>query len=178
MPFMVLSRRLNLMPTGGRERIFSATNLKERFMRQFSQSSRLILLATLSLLFVLTGCSNKSSDAVLVPVSTVEAQQLVQGKKRLMGLAGTQNGAWVDCRSEADFRAGHIPGAIHLPYERVSRDHKLLSQYSVLIVYGNDYNDARANAMSKRLIELGHDARTLTGGMRAWKAEGNPVATP
>ena len=87
-------------------------------------------------------------------------------------------GAWVDARPEADYRAGHIPGAISMPYERVTLDHKLLNGYDVIVVYGNDYNDTRANGMSKRLIELGHgDVRTLTGGMRAWKAEGNSIET-
>ena len=127
---------------------------------------------------IAAGCTTTSSDKVLVPINAVEAQQLVQGKKKLLGLAGTEAGAWVDARPEADYRAGHIPGAISMPYERVTLDHKLLNGYDVIVVYGNDYNDTRANGMSKRLIELGHgDVRTLTGGMRAWKAEGNSIET-
>jgi 3-mercaptopyruvate sulfurtransferase SseA len=32
--------------------------------------------------------------------------------------------------------------------------------------------------MSKRLMALGYrDVRTLTGGMRAWKSDGNPIET-
>ncbi len=124
------------------------------------------------------GCSNKTSDAVLVPVTVLEAQPLVQGKSKLLGLGGRDTAVYVDCRPETDFAAGHIPGAISLPYERVTRDHKMLEKYDILIVYGGDYNDASAKGMSKRLLELEHsDVRTLIGGLRAWKTEGNPIET-
>jgi 3-mercaptopyruvate sulfurtransferase SseA len=124
------------------------------------------------------GCSTTSSDKVLVPINVIDAQQLVNGKKKMLGIAGTTNGAWVDSRPEADYRAGHIPGAVNLPYERVTLDHKMLDKYDVVIVYGADYGDKRADAMSKRLKELGHDdVRTLTGGVRAWKQDGNEVET-
>jgi 3-mercaptopyruvate sulfurtransferase SseA len=122
------------------------------------------------------GCNNSLTDKSLVYVTPPQAQELAQGKKKLLGLAGTQSGVYVDSRREADFRAGHIPGAINLPYERVSADHSILKNHEVLIVYGNDYNDNRADGMSKRLMELGYsDVRTLIGGLRAWKSEGNPL---
>jgi 3-mercaptopyruvate sulfurtransferase SseA len=138
-------------------------------------SARVLLAALASV----TGCTGTSTtDKDLVFVNTIQAQELVQGKKKLLGLAGTQAGTWIDARSEEDFKAGHIPGAVNLPYERVTKDHGLLKQYEILIVYGSDYNDSRADGMSKRLLELGHhDVRTLTGGLRAWKSDGNPLET-
>lgn len=127
--------------------------------------------------FFAYGCQTSRSDKDLVGIHADEAMQLVQGKKSLPFMV-TRTGTWVDSRSEADFRAGHIPGAINLPYERVNDDHGLLKDYKILIVYGNDYNDNRAEGMSKRLMSLGHgDVRTLIGGLRAWKTEGNPVET-
>lgn len=138
--------------------------------------TRIAAFVLLTLTTVLAGCSNKITDHVLQPVNVSEAQELVQGKRKLMGIAGTQAGVWVDSRPENDFNAGHIPGAINLPYERVTLDHKMLKDYDVVVVYGSDYGDTRADGMSKRLIELGHkDVRTLVGGLRAWKADGNPV---
>jgi len=124
-----------------------------------------------------TGCQSSTSDSNLVGIRVDDAMQLVQGKKSLPFMT-TKTGTWVDSRSEADFRAGHIPGAINLPYEQVNENHGLLKNYKTLIVYGNDYNDNRAEGMSKRLMNLGHsDVLTLIGGLRAWKAEGNPVET-
>ncbi|MCI0365389.1 MAG: rhodanese-like domain-containing protein [Phycisphaerales bacterium] len=122
-----------------------------------------------------TGCSSKPSDRDLVLLGPDQATELVAGKRTLLVL-GSEEAVWVDARSESDFRTGHIPGAISLPYERVSADHKQLDDYDILIVYGNDYNDPRSVGMSKRLMELGHkDVRTLQGGFRAWKEEGNPI---
>jgi rhodanese-related sulfurtransferase len=122
------------------------------------------------------GCNQERTDKDLVFVNAVDAQEVVQGKKKLLGLGKTEAGVYVDCRVESDFQAGHIPNAISLPYEHVSKDHQLLDDYQVLIVYGEDYNDSRADGMSKRLMELGHkDVRTLIGGLRAWKSEGNPI---
>lgn len=129
-------------------------------------------------LVAVAGCNASQSDKDLAYVNTTEAQELAVGKPKLLGLGGADAGTWVDSRSEADYRAGHIPGAINLPFERVSEDHAILKNHKVLIVYGSDYNDNRADAMSKRLIALGYkNVHTLTGGMRAWKSDGNEIET-
>ena len=98
------------------------------------------------------------------------------GKSRLFGLAGKDKAVWVDPRTSDEFKAGHIPGAISLPGERVSLDHKKLDPYDAIIVYGNDYNDAKAIGFSKSLVEKGHSkVYTLLGGLRAWKEAGNEL---
>lgn len=124
----------------------------------------------------LAGCSSSTSanDVKLINVS--EGQALVQGNRQLLKLGAKSTGVWVDHRTDAEYKAGHIPGAISLPYERLSLDKKKLEDYDVIVVYGEDFNDAKAEAFSKRLIEWGMgDVRTLHGGMRAWKAAGNEV---
>src|SRR5262245_48560397 len=135
------------------------------------------MIAALAFVWVvggLAGCANKPSDKDLVLIAPDEAIKLAQGKRTLV--LNKETGVYIDARSESDFHKEHIPGAISLPYERVTEDHKMLDQYPILIVYGADYNDARANGMSKRLMTLGHgDVRTLNGGLRAWKTAGNPV---
>ncbi len=140
---------------------------------------RYVALLALSLLgSALTACTNKPSDKSLVFVSVDEGQRLAAGERGLLGK--TRTGAWVDARTKADYDAGHIPGAISLPFERVSTDFYMVKDYSVIVVYGADYNDVRANGMSKRLKELidGADVRTLDGGVRAWTAAGNELDPP
>jgi 3-mercaptopyruvate sulfurtransferase SseA len=66
---------------------------------------------------------------------------------------------------------------MHIPAEDLRARHRALNGYDLVIVYGDTYNDPLAIAVSKGLIELGHDARTLRGGLRAWQASGNTVAT-
>lgn len=132
----------------------------------------------LSLIVALaTGCSNKASDKSLQFVKVDEAQRLASGERSLIG--GKREAAYVDARTAQDFAAGHIPGAISMPFERVTHESHRLRDYGVLIVYGADYNDARANGMSKRLKELlkSRDIRTLDGGVRAWTSAGNELET-
>ncbi|MHC4142496.1 MAG: rhodanese-like domain-containing protein [Planctomycetota bacterium] len=120
----------------------------------------------------------KTSDRDLVLVDTTEAMQLVEGRKKLLGLAGATSGAWVDPRGERAYREGHIAGAIHLPFQDVASRHQELMGYEILIVYGNGYKDPIAEAMSKRLMELKHkDVRTLRGGLRAWADAGLELDT-
>lgn len=135
-------------------------------------------LIAISLFALANGCNSGVSDKSLRFVDPDQAIELAAGRDSLLGLGGKKGGAYVDPRPEAAFEAGHIPGAIHLPFDRVRLDHHELDEAGALIVYGDDYNDAVALAMSKRLMELGHeDVRTLRGGLRAWKAAGNAVET-
>ncbi len=107
-----------------------------------------------------------------------EALKLSEEHKTLLGLGPRTTAAWVDPRSPAEYDAGHIPGALCMPFQTVTSEHGRLRDYSLVIVYGRDYNDEKANGMSKRLMELGHkDVRTLRGGLRAWVADGRELTT-
>lgn len=123
----------------------------------------------------LPACTNSTSDKNLVIVNVAEGQRLTAGERGLLGKS--KPAAWVDARTKADFDAGHIPGAMSLPFENVTADYYTVKDLSIIVVYGADYNDARAKAMSKRLMELmpGHDVRLLDGGVRAWTAAGNEL---
>ncbi len=123
-------------------------------------------------------CAQSISNRDLTMVDPTETRRLLEERKSLLGLGGVVRGACVDPRGESAFVKEHIPGAVHLPFERVSTDYKTLKAYDVLIVYGDDYNDPRAIGMSKRLMELGFkEVRTLRGGVSAWKEAGYEVAT-
>jgi rhodanese-related sulfurtransferase len=150
-------------------------------VRRFPGVARLALhpgtaaaaLLTLALAWVPAGCATSISDRNLTMVDPAETRRLLEERRSLLGLGGTSRGACVDPRDEAAYRKGHIPGAIHLPFELVSTDNRALRNYDVLIVYGDDYNDERAIGMSKRLMELGFkEVRTLRGGLRAWTEAG------
>ena len=124
----------------------------------------------------LGGCdTGKSSDKSLLFVNVDQGQKLAAGERSLLGKHSAAT--WVDARTREDYDTGHIPGAISLPFERVTAEHFIVKDKPIVIVYGADFNDARANGMSKRLKELleGHDIRTLDGGVRAWTAAGNEL---
>ena len=76
----------------------------------------------------------------------------------------------IDVREDYELeRDGAIPGAIHIPFQRLADEQDRLRGYDVLIVYGDGFKDDLAGGMSKRLLELGFkDVRTLRGGLKAW----------
>lgn len=118
---------------------------------------------------VTAGCTKSISDKNLVLIDPDEGMQLVEGRKKLLGLGGTETAAWVDPRSERKYRDGHIPGALSLPFQKLEEEQSRLRRYDVLIIYGDDFNDPLADGMSKRLLEMDfRDVRTLHGGLKAW----------
>ena len=142
----------------------------------FNAHRTLTILMILTVSGILLGCSNKTSDRDISLINPGDAQAIVQGQSKLLGLGGTTVGVWLDPRSERDFRLGHIPGAINLPFQNVAKGHTILQDYEVIVVYGSTYNDPKANAMSKRLMQLGYeDVKTLRGGLSGWKAAGYDV---
>jgi len=133
-------------------------------------------LTCLVALTVPTGCSkSKTSDKNIEFVDPDEAISLTGERKGLLGIGKKEGAVWLDSRTEAKYIISHIPGAIYLPYEDIRNRHGELSQHDLVIVYGDDYNSPDAIGMSKTLIELGHDVRTLKGGLRAWEAAGNEL---
>ena len=135
----------------------------------------LLLLAAISAtLTAATGCSTRTSDRSLVFLDVSQAIDAVRGERRI--LRSPTAGIWLDPRTDQEFAAGHIPGAIHMPLERIRQEHRQLNEFDVIVVYGNDFNSPRAAAASKTLLELGHtDVRTLRGGLKAWEQAGNTV---
>ncbi len=139
-------------------------------------SIMVILPATL--LAATAGCSKSISDRDLDLVDPGDALELIEGRKKLLGLAGTETGAWVDPRGARAYREGHIPGAVHLPFQELTAQQQRLRGYDVLIVYGTSVKDDLADGMSKKLLALGFkDVRTLRGGLRAWTRAGFELET-
>jgi rhodanese-related sulfurtransferase len=141
--------------------------------------ARLALIPILAVLGLhLGGCAPKTSDKSLVFVDVAEAEQLLQGRRRLLGLGGERAGIWVDPRSERDYRAGHIAGAVRIEPETLKVSDPRLVEFDVILVYGDGYNSPIAIAMSKGMLaKRFRDVRTLRGGLSAWERAGNPVVT-
>ncbi|MFZ5776129.1 MAG: sulfurtransferase [Thermodesulfobacteriota bacterium] len=84
----------------------------------------------------------------------------------------------IDLRSKAEYEAGHIPRAYNVPLsELASRENDLPSVAKIpIVVYGNTIADAdKAFAMIKK---WGCKKGSIWyGGVGAWKARGNALAT-
>lgn len=90
-----------------------------------------------------------------------------------------QNGAAptvLDVRTDSEWNAGHIDGAIHIHGGRLQdRFAEVPRDKPVKIICGTGYRASIAASFLKR--EGYHDVTNVVGGMTAWKAAGLPITT-
>ena len=100
-------------------------------------------------------------------VGTVQAIQLIN----------RQNAVLLDVREDKEFAGGHVPNAVHIPLSALGgRGSELAKLTSRPVVVYCDRGQ-RASAAGAALAKLGFaDIHQLTGGFRAWKDAGLPVA--
>lgn len=143
--------------------------------------SRAFALAGSLLLAGLVGCKTETSDRDLKPIAPQEAIDLASPRKT--GTFGRMsNPIWIDPRTPSSYAAGHIPGAVSMPFgsgdfEDVARE--TLGDRNPILVYGDGFQDILSDAASKRLIEIGFkNVYTLRGGIQQWETEGHDVTSP
>lgn len=80
----------------------------------------------------------------------------------------------IDVRSDREYREGHIPGAINVPFSRLEKDRGTIPSIGSMFVYGaNELDTFQAGT---RLFDMGFfGLRIITGGFEAWKTKGLPV---
>lgn len=154
--------------------VFSSVNRSGGTGNSVRHAGWALLLAGMCWLAACAGVTTSDRDIALLSPDAAEAA--VAQRSGVLGIGGGSTGVFVDSRSRSAYDEQHLPGAVSLPFSEVTRDHKRLDDYHTLIVYGDDYNDAVAQAMTKRLIELGHDrVYLLRGGLRGWEAAGRTL---
>ena len=79
----------------------------------------------------------------------------------------------VDVRTDEERAAGRIPETRHVPFERLREAAAELDRERPLVFYcrGGDRSLAAAEAFAAS----GYDARSLAGGIVAWREAGRPV---
>lgn len=84
----------------------------------------------------------------------------------------------VDVRSGAEFRAGHLPGAIHLPFWQLPFRHRRLAAVRETLVVVYCEHGPRAVIARQMLEKRGFaDVRCLRGHMHLWRREKRPLTT-
>lgn len=83
----------------------------------------------------------------------------------------------LDARNQEDFFAGHIPGAISLPYydlgSEADRVLPRLPQRHPILIYCSETSCADAELLAQNLFELGYiELLVFKGGYKAWVAAG------
>ncbi len=90
--------------------------------------------------------------------------------------AGVADFVLVDARTREEFAAGHIPGAVNLPYREI--DEATLGmlppdQLVVTYCWGPHCNAATKAAAA--LAALGYRVKEMLGGLEYWRSDGYPV---
>lgn len=100
-------------------------------------------------------------------IGVIEAEQLQRAHQAVFG----------DVRAAADYAAGHVVDAVHLPCSDEVPDWlATVAKASTLVLYGASEDDADAVAQSLSASGY-HDVRVLRGGFPAWRANGGSAAS-
>ena len=81
----------------------------------------------------------------------------------------------VDVRSGAEYRAGHVSGAVHAPYTRLPRLEERIPRDQTLLVHCG--TGKRSAAAASYLAGRGYDVRFVDDSWSLWAASGRPVET-
>ena len=103
---------------------------------------------------------------------TPTALAVGEARSRLSGLTV------VDVRTPGEYAAGHLPGALNVPLDRLTSALPALRRLPagrLLVVCASG---ARSENACRVLAEHGVTAMTLTGGTQGWAADGHDLRRP
>jgi rhodanese-related sulfurtransferase len=129
--------------------------------------SSILSLAFLLFFVLLAGpASGEDAEIPLAPsISPVELQA-----RREAGTAPVV----IDVRSAEEFKAGHIPGALHIPFAEVATRISEVAAPEGVALYC--MVGPRARLGEQALLESGYTkVLHIEGGMQAWEASGLPI---
>jgi hypothetical protein len=87
----------------------------------------------------------------------------------------------VDVRREVDFEAGHIPGAVNIPFDKWDKFEGDQTQFPHLrkdvfnYVYCYELLCNLAQKAAKKFASLGYPSKEMKGGFQSWKEHKYPI---
>ena len=128
------------------------------------------LLASQILLLTLSPAHASGSNASGFQTPAITAQELHERQK------GADALLVIDVRDTAEYKSGHVPGAINIPEKKLERKLDRLEGASGVVLYC--INGRRTRLAEQTLIE--HDVPNvyhLEGGLMGWRQGGFKVKT-
>ncbi|MCG7533937.1 rhodanese-like domain-containing protein [Pseudoalteromonas sp. OOF1S-7] len=106
------------------------------------------------------------------------ATEVISQQALLRNQMSAQPHVIVDVRSEKEFLAGHLKGAINIPYDHITKYQSLLDtlKLQTLVVYCR--SGRRAAIFEQALAQQGFSLLHLSGDYLSWQAAELPLITP
>jgi rhodanese-related sulfurtransferase len=95
--------------------------------------------------------------------------------RELTALVNSEQGLVLDIRTQKDFAAGHIVGALHIPQDKVSSRVTELDKYKAKTIIVVDAMGQHSGAVCRDLKKAGFNAAKLSGGLATWRGDNLPV---
>ncbi|HUE91896.1 rhodanese-like domain-containing protein [Pseudomonas sp.] len=95
--------------------------------------------------------------------------------RELTALINSEQGLVLDVRGQKDYSAGHIVGALHIPYEKVASRIAELEKHKAKTLIVVDAMGQHAGAVSRDLKKAGYSAAKLSGGIASWRGDNLPL---
>ena len=116
-------------------------------------------------MLIATGCGiiyNDNATASYVQITQDEAKELMQSEASYILL---------DVRTQAEYADGHIPGAICIPNETITKTQpaELPDKEQLILVYCRSGN--RSKQASEKLAQMGYTNVKEFGGINTWDGE-------
>lgn len=91
--------------------------------------------------------------------------------------AGAEAPVIIDVRSAEEYRAGHLPGALHIPEAELADRMADLPGDRPVVTYCSmrHRGDSRSERAASTLRQAGVPAQALDGGIPAWERAGYPI---
>jgi rhodanese-related sulfurtransferase len=95
--------------------------------------------------------------------------------RELTALVNSEQGVVLDIRGQKDFAAGHIVGALNIPYEKIVGRMAELEKHKAKTLVVVDAMGQHAGAVCRDLKKAGFTAAKLSGGVASWRGDNLPL---
>lgn len=95
--------------------------------------------------------------------------------RELTALLNSEQGVVLDIRAQKDFSAGHIVGALNIPYEKLSSRMAELDKHKAKTLILVDAMGQHAGTVCRDLKKAGFNAAKLGGGIASWRGDNLPL---
>lgn len=123
-----------------------------------------ILMLFLSLVLLLCGCANHSTQSYV----NYESISMSEGIERMENEEGY---IILDVRRADEFEAGHIPGAVNLPNEEIANDEIAILPDKEQTIYIYCRSGNRSKQAANKLAALGYNNIIEFGGILDYTGE-------